>query len=393
MIYRKIAGAALAVSMLSVSAVAQEVHPVSDLIAERGLRDAEADLAARSDPSPDELFALGGVRFLRAIETSLQTRWKAGAFEMQGIPILRLPVPPNPEPAPFDAAMVSTIFETALDDLAAADEALASIPAEAEIGLAIDLTAVWFDINGNGARDDGEDLFSTTESVIAMGAEPRESLVVRFDTADAAWLRAYAHLLSGISEVVLALDPTEAIATVQTAAATLGHDRGDANESFSQVADQAATVLLALRQQPDAARSTAALAHFETMVEQNLIFWDRVAAETDNEAEWIPNPQQTSAFGVPVTQEVADAWQDILREGGAVLRGDLLIPYWRIRDGRGINIRKVFEQPSPMDPVLWIQGAGALPYVEDGKLADSRNWRQFMRLLGGDAPLYALWFN
>jgi hypothetical protein len=31
--------------------------------------------------------------------------------------------------------------------------------------------------------------------------------------------------------------------------------------------------------------------------------------------------------------------------------------------------------------------------MAEGRAANNRNWRQFMRLLGGDAPLYALWFN
>ena len=394
MVYQKIAGATLVALALTGNAAAQEVHQASALIAEKGLVAAEAELAGKDDATGDDLFALGGVRFLRAIEASLQARWRAGAATVPGVPILRLPVPPNPEPEPYRAEMVAELFEAALGDFAEADTALATIPDDAEIAMRIDLAALWFDIDGNGARGAREDLFSTTGSALAMGTEAPESLVVQFDRADVAWLRAYAHLLSGISEVVLAVDPTDAIKTTQAASAALGPvDTTYGGTETGAMVDQVATMLLALRQQPDADRSKAALAHFETMVEQNLIFWDRVAAETDNEAEWIPNPKQQSAFGVEVTQEVADAWQNILREGGAVFRGELLIPYWRASGGHGINVRKLFEEPAPMDLVLWVQGAGAVPYLEKGKLADSRNWMQFMRLLGGEAPLYALWFN
>ena len=37
---------------------------------------------------------------------------------------------------------------------------------------------------------------------------------IRFDTADAAWLAAYTHLLAGVSELALAFDPTPQIARV-----------------------------------------------------------------------------------------------------------------------------------------------------------------------------------
>lgn len=382
--------AATALALTASVALAETATPISDRIAADGLAATQTHLAAIANPSANDSFALGSVSFLRAIENSLQARYRTGAGTASEIPLLRLPVPPNDNPDPFEPQQIADIFRTALTDFAAAETALAQI--DGAVSLPVDVTALWFDINENGAQDFGEDLFTVTGAT--LGARPAEdgSLIVRFDTADVAWLRAYAHLLSGVSEVVLAYDPTEAITTVTEASAVLGPNM---IIGAQDMVDQAAIILLALRQEPDATRTRKALTHFEAMVAHNRIFWDRVAAETDNDAEWIPNAAQTSAFGVTLSQEIADSWQTILAEGGAILKGETVLPYWRFeRDTvRGISLRKMFTDPAPVDLVLWIQGAGALPYLEEGKLASSRNWNQFMRLLGGDAPLYALWLN
>lgn len=384
---------ATALALSVTAAQAKTATPVSDMIGADGLAKTERHLAAIESPSADDRFALGGVHFLRAIEKSLQARYSVAAAQLFGVPILRLPVPPNPNPEPFHASLIADVFKTALDDFANVEAALK--PIDGDVGVSIDLNALWFDINDNGIKDAGEAVFETAGATLGARPSSDDPLIVRFDTADVAWLRAYAHLLSGVSEVVLALDPTDAIETVQATAAKLGNAENSMlhDPDVVPLVDQGATILLALRQQPDENRTRAALAHFEAMTEQNMIFWQRVGEETDNTAEWIPNPQQTSAFGTKVSAEVADAWQAILQEGQAVLDGELLIPYWRSKDGYGINIRKVFEEPTPMDPVLWLQGAGALPYLQKGKVANSTTQMRFFMMLGGDAPLYAMWFN
>ena len=51
---------------------------ISAQIAATGLRATEAALVAVPSPSASDQFALGGVRFLAAIETALQTRYQTG---------------------------------------------------------------------------------------------------------------------------------------------------------------------------------------------------------------------------------------------------------------------------------------------------------------------------
>ena len=70
---------------------------ISTQIATDGLRATEAALAALPSPTPTDQFALGGVRFLTAIEVALQTRYRTGLStaltDLADIPILRLPIP------------------------------------------------------------------------------------------------------------------------------------------------------------------------------------------------------------------------------------------------------------------------------------------------------------
>jgi hypothetical protein len=80
-----------------------------------------------------------------------------------------------------------------------------------------------------------------------------------------------------------------------------------------------------------------------------------------------------------------------LGEFEALLAGRKLIPHWRL--AKGINLRRVFTEPRTFDPVLWMQGSAALPYLEDGELTSNETWFRIMGLLQGNFLGYAIWFN
>ncbi len=85
--------------------------------------------------------------------------------------------------------------------------------------------------------------------------------------------------------------------------------------------------------------------------------------------------------------------------GQAILDGERLVPYWRIRArpgadvGIGLNIAKLMRDPGDMDIVLWLQGTSAAPFLEEGPLADMAAWRQFQQMTAGNSLLFAVWFN
>lgn len=406
---------ALLLPWLAAPALAQA--DLSALLAAQGLRGAEATLAALPDPTPSERFALGGVRLLAGVERALQLRYRVGlaggVAEMSGLPLLRLPVPENPSPDPFEPAMIEELFAGALSDMAGALEALAPIADGDEVALRVDLADLWLDVDADGARGPGEGLAEVAATLLAppggmafddMGNpipfEPGPPPVIRFDTADAAWLAGYAHLLSGVSEAVLAVGPTEAVARVtasREAFAALGlpppDPYGFGPSSFADAVDALAVALWALDGVPDAARTQALRAHLLSMVEQSRRFWTLVARETDNDAEWIPNKRQVSATGLPFPPDTGPAWLDVLDDAEGVLTGELLIPYWRVAPGVGLDLAALLESPPDLDAVGLIQGASLAPYLRPGKIADGEALLRFSAMVRGQAVLYAVVLN
>jgi len=146
---------ATAATVWAMSAQAQD--QISAMIAADGLGATEAILAAKPDPTPTELFALGGVRFLAAVEETLQTRWRMGmSGRTINLPVLRLEVAENPNPEPFDPEVIERIFARVLLRMGEAEEALGRIGDADEVALRLNFADLWFDINMNGARDAGE---------------------------------------------------------------------------------------------------------------------------------------------------------------------------------------------------------------------------------------------
>ena len=119
--------------------------------------------------------------------------------------------------------------------------------------------------------------------------------------------------------------------------------------------------------QPD--RMKEARQHLLQMISLSRENWRRIKAETDNKVEWLPGPQQTSLMeNLRVTADRVQGWNIFLDEFEAVLNGTRLIPHWRIATkGRGINLKRLFDEPSNLDLVLLMQGSAALPYLEDGE--------------------------
>ncbi|MDM7256075.1 MAG: hypothetical protein P3W90_005250, partial [Paracoccus sp. (in: a-proteobacteria)] len=351
---------------------------LSQEIAAKGIAATEARLAAVVEPPPEDRFALAGLRFLGAVEAVLQARWRVGlSEEISDLPFLRLPIADNPAPEPLDAGLIRDTLRATLPRLAAARAPLDGL--DDDFGLDIALGDLWFDVNANGSRDPGEDLAQIAGALIGSGpALP----VVRFDTADAAWLAAYTHMLAGFSQVVLAYDPTASNQkTMDTRAALAQFPRsepGMVDMIGEPWLDTVTVVLDALRREPDAAMSAAARDSFLAMIAQNRLFWERVAAETDNHREWIPNARQESALGVTLPPETGPVWLEVLADAEAALNGTKLIPYWR--SAGGVNLGRMFTEARPVDLLDWISGAGAAPYLESGEMVTVESSDRFNTL-------------
>jgi len=396
---------ALAILAAAAALPAAAQDDISARLATDGLAPTEAHLAALTDLTPSDRFALGGVRFLLGVERALQTRYRYGLSDgLTDIPVLRLTIPENPEPEPLDPGAIEAMFDGITKDMDGALRALDPIGDGDAVGLRIDTADLWFDINMNGSRDEGEGVLAVAAGQLNRGFRATPEMippVVRFDTADAAWLGAYAHLLSGVSNTVLAFDLTGAITDIQTTNAAIADlsppdyvSQGlFPEDQIASFIDLAQIVIKTLDSDPDPVRTRAAHGHFLSVVAENRVFWTRVKAETDNEAEWIPNDRQTSALPLEFPQGTGDAWLAVLSDADLVLRGQLLVPHWRVGPDAGINIARLFQDPQRLGLLEMVQGEAFVPYLEKGLLISNQNVRQFERLVDGDAGLFAVVLN
>ncbi len=411
--------AVLAASCAAFSTSAGAQTDYSALIRDQGLSGAQQALAAKPSPSESDLFALGGVRFLSTVERALQslyaTRIDREMVQKSGLPFLRLPLAPNPDAEPFRPEQIEELFLGALSDLEQSLQALDAISAPDEVGVVINTADLWFDVNANGARDKGEGFYEIAAPRLAaqlefLGDETNFTPpVIRFDGSDVAWLAAYVHLLSGTSEQVLAFDPTEAIARVVDTRAQI-HELTDGQYPWFiggdewKVIDLIAMWIHAIEGQPDPDRTRAAHQHFLDMIAENKTFWARVALETDNDREWIPNERQQTALPLEFPPETGVRWQAVLDEGEQILKGELLLQHPLISGGKrwngdwygahvGINLEKLMTNPPEINFISWIHGEAALPYMEKGPLASGRSFAEFQSLMRGDAGLFMVILN
>ena len=370
----------------------------------KSLSTLESEMGALPAPRGVDSLALGAVSFLRAIEATLQERYRTNAIiedSIVDLPVLRLPVSPNPDPEPFEVDLIATIFSDVDSGMDRARSALSSAAIGADDKLVIDINRLWFDIDGNGSRGIDERMLYVIGDVLG-GDIPvsSEELVVHFDAADAEWLAAYTHMLSGVAELVLAFDPTEVIADVIESKAAMADIRGEVRPPWygllageEQLVDTFATIYGALNRTPEATRTAAAKDHFLRMIDHNRAFWRLVDQETDNAFEWIPNAEQQAALGFELPADTGTVWQAVLTDAEKVLNGELLAPHWRTEPGGGVNVAKLFADPPAFDLVTWIQGEGLVPYMEKGPLVDWASFQRFTRMFAGDAVLFVVLIN
>lgn len=395
-----ILGLAMAAGLAGTPVLAQTIAP-SDLsgeIKENGLA-AGVEFANALPDGDHKAFALGALNTLQAVEHILQVRYNNYSGRLPLVPGGNSQLRLNPN-AEFDPAFIENALSGAIERLAVAESHLAGL-GDAEFGLAINLDDIWFDVDGDGKRALDEGLGSFLGVGLNMPTPDDEQMpIVQFDRADGSWLLAYTHVLQGMAEMVLSTDPTPAITKVTEGRATmerLGVVARDPIFGDENILDTITIVVTALHGPVEKARTQKALGHFQSMIAANKEFWSLVALEEDDQAEWLPNPKQTSAFGVPVTQEVADGWQDVLDELAAVLDGDALVPFWRVQpvgtQSVGINMNKFLTDPGDLDLMLLVHGAAFAPYLEEGRVVGVDVFERFSDMTGGQAGLFALWFN
>lgn len=400
----------VAASSASFPAMAED-RPSADRLLQSGeTARAETAFAEYLKDHPDDAqarFELGVVQVIRSVERLAQS---LHGYGLQGArsapPFLRLPVPPNPEPEPVTYAKLRKVYERLLEDLSRAQETLEQV-GDAEVRLPLHFGLIRLDLNGDGKADADETLWKIyariTRQERRITDEQAEEFVIAFDRGDVYWLRGYCHLLMGLDEFILAHDWQKAFertaqlffANPETPHKFLQETpQGQRGLASPWIADAIALIHLIDFPVEEPQRMKSALGHLQAMIEMSRKSWKAIEAERDDDHEWIPNPRQTGVIpGVRVTEEMVAAWREFLDEAEAILQGKKLVPHWRIADGRGVNLRRIFTEPRRFDLVLWVQGSAAGPYLEKGPLTQPDFWGRLRRTFRGQFVGFAVWFN
>lgn len=363
----------------------------------------------KAHPSDESArFGLGMLQFIQAIEHLSQDLFRYGLRnpDRHGLPILRLSVPENPNPKTLSYEQARQIIDEFRKNLLEAEATMAPI-SDPDIKLPIRFGLIKLDLNGDGNAGDNETLWKLYSKIsrnTGVDEEKAKAFSITFDRGDVHWLRGYCHLLSSICEIYLAHDSRETFectghlffSKVESPYKFLakGKHVRRLGSSEIEILDLIALIHLISWNVVEPQRMEAALHHLEAVVAQSRESWKFILAETDDDNEWLPNPNQTGVIpNVKVTREMIDKWQDGMTEIEQLLSGKLLIPFWREENGRGINVRKVFLQPHKLDLVLWVQGPAAAPFLEDGPKTKASTWRQVQEPFGNNFPGFAFWFN
>ncbi|MCA9015023.1 MAG: hypothetical protein KDA77_06790 [Planctomycetaceae bacterium] len=367
-------------------------------------------------PEDDEArFGLGTIQFFQSFEHLGGSLYKyglrtEGAFRGVPAPIRQL-LPQNPNPEKVSYAAVRQFLQTWVNDLKAAEKTLSAVK-DPNVKLPLHVGLIKIDLFGSGKPVNAAFLMGRFGG--PQEQQTAENFVIGFDRGDADWLAGYCNFLCAWGEVMLAIDGQEIFnctahlffENVDTPypfllEGTRGFDTIFNNASgFNRplISDILAFFHLWRFELKEPARMQEALAHLEDMQRHAKSMWKYYQAETDDEHEWIPNPNQTGVLQVKVTQEMLDTWLAVLDETGLILQGKKLIPFWRgTQTTQGVNFRRVFTEPRMIDPFLWVQGTAAAPYLEQGPITDFASPEMLGRINGtfGGMNFFtmAFWFN
>lgn len=387
---------------------APPTSPIEQYLIQGKFKEGQAAMNARLQKNPNDdnaRFGLGVLELMGGAERLMQSLYRYG-LQQNGItqffPILRLPVPSNPQPQPVTYADARNILQNLLNDLTTVKNTLEPIKDnKVKLPLRIGLTRM--DFNANGKLEPNESFWKTLSLLTGIQATEKaaQNFAIAFDAGDVVWLRGYSNLLSAMTQVVLAHDESKlfdsaahlVFAKPQTPYPFLA-GTGAFNWGNIDISDIVAFIHLINFPVVEPQRLTAALQNLQAVTALSRQSWKLILAETDNDREWLPNPRQKGVIpNARVTQPMIDSWLSFMNETDVLLTGKKLVPFWRQREARGINLNKVFTQPNSFDLVLWVQGTAAAPYLETGTKTDASVWQRLMQVFRGQFFQFAAWFN
>lgn len=360
----------------------------------------------KAHPNDDQArMGLGTIQMLRGVERMSKSFYSYGVTDRGNQFIfLRVVSSENPNPKPISYQDFRKILTKFVSDIDKADQTLAKVK-DQDVKLPLALGKVRLDLNGDGKSDNNE-TFADLNKRLRLANLPDtnfEDVQVTFDYSDCLWMRGYCHLLMGLGDIVIAHDMEEFFNRV----GFLLFQEVDSPHSYledanpvwmidnqTDIVDIIAAIHLINFPMAEPERMQSAHQHFMTTLSLSREMWKSIQNETDNDNEWIPNPKQTSAVSrIRMSPAMVKSWEGFLDEAEDIMQGEKLVRHWRIRDGRAVNIKKVFMEPTSFDLVMWVHGSHATPFLEKGTVTDTGFWQTLNRDFGGNFFGFAFWVN
>lgn len=356
---------------------------------------------------PEGRFGYGMLQFVQGIEQLAQALYRHGlAAPDTGAlgPALTVPVERNPNPEPLDYAGVRGILEPLVATFETASEHLYAGGQSGDYVIKLEPEKFRIDVNADGSADESE----TAAAVMArvFGSTPTgataPSLTIGFDRADGIWLAGYTQVLLAHIDFLLAHDfgdfvnvafhrlfPQAKLPMQEYAVGgTLMFEPG----TDTAIADAIAAIHTINWRVVEPDRLKRVLQRANTVLRLSRENWRAILAETDDDNELLPGPQQPlSDPDDAITEAVVAAWMETLATAKQVLDGKLLLPHWRFR--QGFDIKAYFETATRTDLVLLLTGYDALPFIKDGPVASAESFAAGNRVFGDNFFNYIFWFN
>lgn len=432
---KRLAGLVITATLLSGSAQAGEAGDalIEHLYAGTAAQGLAVAGSACDAADQEGCFALGLLKFVTAYEGLAQDLYRYGATTpgttaaamLLGLNMgaESIPANPNPEPLTYDA--LRTVLSDFVVDLDLARTAFELAGGEGDYVITIDPLKVRIDFNGNGEADAGETLGAVIESFDDFdefdefdefevpdapppGGKSKDvapavvDTTIGFDRADAIWFAGYTQVTAAPFDLLLAHDFTDFFNAYlhrvfpKADLPMQDYSRGGMlfmdPESDTGIADIIAAIHTLNFPVTDAERLAGVLDRLKSITALSRQNWELILTETDDNRELVPSPSQTSLVpDTPVTQKTVDAWMATLDTVDQVLDGELLVPHWRFK--QGFDLKAYFQTATRTDLVMILTGAGALPYLKDGPIADAQSFAEANEAFGVDWLNYVFWFN
>ncbi len=347
----------------------------------------ERELAAMLATKPKEAtiaFGLGTLRTALALEHLGQSlsryRFNPGRYMPRFLNMMNIYVPVT-KPLPAEEITYEKwrqMLLTLVSDLDKAEQAFALV-GSSPVSFSFEPMKIRLDLNGDGTGGDDESLWAMAQRLTANRGSDNEAeekavptIVVDFDTADAAWLRGYVNLVGAKAQFLLAYDSSESFPylrdlaffpTTKLPRLPNGEiDNAKLNNFMRDQQEQSLATLVAFTHTirwplAEPARLADAHAKLKRTIGLSRDSWRLIGERPPSDAiRWIPGPGAKGVLDFPVTAEIVEAWKEVLDDTEALLDGKKLAPLasWVAgNEGRGLNILRMFLEPKSFDLVLF----------------------------------------